>query len=114
MIIIWRGAGGLVIIFGIISAVLANVFASSFSYEDSYFAHHAWLQALTLGLAGTLSWATGRVLNSRPGGPVTDPQTGQTMIQAPNHHLMFIKMEYWGPIYLAIAVLVLILGAIKR
>jgi hypothetical protein len=94
--------------------VLANVIASSVHYDNNYFAHHPWLQALTLATAGAFSWVTGRFLNSRPGRPVTNPETGETVIEKPNHHLMFIKMEYWGPIYLAIALLVLVLGVIKR
>jgi len=114
MIIIWQGAGGLVIIFGIIAAVLANVFASSFSYEDAYFAHHSWLQALTLATAGVLSWFTGRFLNSRPGRELVDKQTGQAVIEKPNHHLMFIKMEYWGLIYFAFALAVITLGLIRN
>ena len=114
MIVIWRGAGGLVILFGIFAAVVANVLAGSFSDEDAYFANHAWLQAATLGFAGLLSWFTGRFLNRRPGRSRIDEQTGQTWIEEPNHHLMFIKMEYWGPIYLAFALLVLILAWAKH
>ena len=114
MIIVWNGAGPLIIIFGIISALLANIFASSFSSEDSYFAHHPWLQALTLATAGLLSWFTGRFLNTRPGQEVIDRQTGQVVIEKPNHHLMFIKMEYWGLIYFAIALVVFTFGVIKH
>ena len=114
MIIIWRGLGGLVILIGIVAAVAANVVASSINYDSNYFAHHAWLQALTLGVAGVLSWITGRYVNSRPGRPVTNSQTGQTVIEKPYHHLMFIKMEYWGLIYFAAGIMVLVLAAIKR
>ena len=114
MIIIWRGAGGLVIIFGIASALLTNIFASEIFRQDNYFAGHSWIQALCLWIAGAASWFVGRYLNTRPGKPVIDKQTGQRVIEKPNHHLMFIKMEYWGPIYFAIGMVVMIVGLIKR
>jgi len=114
MIVIWRGAGGLVLIFGIFSAVLTNVVSSEIFRQDNYFAGHSWIQALCLWIAGAASWFVGRYLNTRPGKPVIDKQTGQRVIEKPNHHLMFIKMEYWGPIYFAIGMVVLIIGLIKR
>ena len=114
MIVIWRGAGGLVIIFGIISAVLGNVVASAFSNQNDYFARHAWLQAGALWFAGVTSWFAGRYFNTRPGKGVVNRQTGETVIEKPNHHLMFIKMEYWGLIYFAIGLVVLIFGVIRN
>ena len=114
MIVIWRGAGPLVLLFGIISAVVVNVISSSAFDQDNYFASHSWAQAVALASAGLLSWLAGRYLNGKPGREVIDEQTGQRIIQKPNHHLMFIKMEYWGPIYLAIGVAVLIAGMVKR
>ena len=107
MIIFWRGAGGLVIIFGIVAAVLGNVVASAFSNRTDYFATHTWIQVSALCFAGIPSWFLGRYLNTRPGRPVIHQQTGQAAIEEPNHHLMFIKMEYWGLIYFAIALLLL-------
>ena len=64
--------------------------------------------------AGAASWLAGKYLNSRPGREVIDEVSGERVIEKPNHHLMFIKMEYWGPIYLAIGLVVLIAGMIKR
>lgn len=114
MIIIWKGAGALVIIFGIIAAVLANVAGSVVFNQDNYFSTHSWIQASTLAFAGVLSWFTGRFLNCRPGRPVIDKQTGQTILEKPNHHLMFVKMEYWGLIYLVIGILVLVAGFVRH
>jgi hypothetical protein len=56
-----------------------------------------------------------REISEQPARPErVDKQTGQSVIEKPNHHLMFIKMEYWGPIYLAIALAVLIYGLLKH
>src|SRR5258705_3723247 len=44
----------------------------------------------------------------RSGRVLVDKATGQETTIRPNHHLMFIKMEYWGPIFFAIGIFVLI------
>jgi hypothetical protein len=114
MIVIWRGAGAAVMLFGIIAAVVMNVITSSAFNQNNYFATHSWAQAGALWGAGAASWLAGKYLNSRPGREVIDEVSGERVIQKPNHHLMFIKMEYWGPIYLVIGLVVLIAGMLKR
>jgi len=113
MIVIWRGAGGLVLIFGIVSAVLMNVVTSSFFNETNYFADHSWAQASSLWLAAIGCWFLGRYLNGQPPNIVTD-KTGREITVKPNHHLMFIKMEYWGLIFFVIGICVLIAGRLKH
>src|SRR5258706_10350622 len=111
MIVFWKGAGGLVLIFGIAAALLTNIITSSVFNENNYFARHAWAQAMSLWIAGTACWFLGRRLNNRPGRIMIDKGTGQELTIQPNHHLMFIKMEYWGPIFFAIGLFVMIRGA---
>src|SRR6266568_3528037 len=106
MIIIWKGAGALVLIFGIVAAVLTNVVTSSFLNDTNYFAKHSWAQASSLGIAGIACWFLGKYLNGQPPKTVKD-KTGREVKVKPNHHLMFIKMEYWGPIYFVIGMCVL-------
>jgi hypothetical protein len=113
MIIFWRGAGGLVLIFGIVSALITNIVTSLVFKETNYFANHSWAQASSLWITGLASWFLGRYLNSRPPKMVTNRNGQQEMVK-PNHHLMFIKMEYWGPIFLVIGTFVLIAGAMKH
>ena len=113
MIIIWRGAGGLVLIFGIVSALVTNIVTSLIFKENNYFADHSWAQATSLWIAALACWLLGRYLHSRPPKIKTD-KAGREVVVAPNHHLMFIKMEYWGPIFLVIGIGVLIAGAVKH
>jgi hypothetical protein len=114
MIIIWNGAGALVLIIGILAALLMNIITSAVFYQNDYFADHRWSQAMALWIAGAASWAIGRYLNRRPGQLVIDRATGQKVLQEPNHHLMFIKMEYWGVIFFVIGVIVFILGLSRK
>ena len=50
----------------------------------------------------------GRYLNGKPGRILIDKATGEEVIEKPNHHLMFIKMEYWGVIFFAIGFVLLV------
>lgn len=113
MIVFWKGAGALVLIFGIVSALFTNVITSSVFNENNYFASHAWAQAMSLFIAGIASWFLGRHLNNRPGRVLVDKATGEEVTLRPTHHLMFIKMEYWGPIFWAIGLFVLLAAAVR-
>jgi hypothetical protein len=113
MIVIWRGAGGLVLIFGIVSALITNIVTSSVFKENNYFPDHSWAQAASLWITALACWFLGRFLNSRPPKIMTD-KNGREVTVVPNHHLMFIKMEYWGPIFFVIGIGVLIAGAVKH
>jgi hypothetical protein len=113
MIVIWKGAGALVLLFGIGAALFTNIITSSVFNENNYFAKHSWAQAMSLWIAGTACWFLGRFLNHRPGRVLVDKATGQEVTLRPNHHLMFIKMEYWGPIFFAIGLCVLFAGAMR-
>ena len=114
MLIIWRGAGALVLLFGIISALLMNVVTSLVFNQNNYFANHAWAQAFSLWIAGAASWFTGRYLNRRPGKVLIEKATGQEVTLKPNHSLFFIKVEYWGPILFVIGVCVLFAALLRR
>jgi len=104
MIIVWKGAGGLVIIIGILSCLVTNIITSAVFEEPNYFQAHFWPKLVALGTTGLSCWFLGRYLNSRPPRIVINKRTGEEVEEKPNHHLMFIKLEYWGVILLAIGV----------
>ena len=113
MIVIWKGAGGLVLIFGIVAALLTNVVTSSAFNQNNYFADHAWAQAMSLWMAGTACWFLGRYLNSKSGRVLIDKATGQEITIKPDHSLFFIKLEYWGPILFGIGLFVLLASFLR-
>jgi len=108
MLLIWRGAGGLVILIGVLAAVLTNLIASSLFQEDNYFQRHAWAQAAALWGSGVACWFLGRYLHGKPGRVLIDKATGEEVTLKPNHSLFFIKLEYWGPILFLIGLAVLL------
>jgi hypothetical protein len=107
MIIIWRGAGGLVLLIGIVVCLFVNVLTSALFNEDNYFQAHLWPKLAALGLIGASCWFLGRYLNGKPAQTFIDETTGQEVKVKPSHELMFIKMEYWGVIFVAIGVVLL-------
>lgn len=104
MIFIWRGAGGLVFLIGIVVCLLLNIVTSAVYHENNYFQAYLWPKVAALWITGACSWFLGRYLNSRPPRVVPNRETGRNDLVKPNHHLMFIKMEYWGLIFFAIGV----------
>jgi len=108
MIIIWRGAGGLVILIGILVCLAMNIFISKTFEEPDYFQKYLWPKLVALGVTGAWCWFLGRYLNSRPPKILIDQATGQEITWKPRHELMFIKMEYWGLIFAGIGIVLLV------
>ena len=104
MIVIWRGAGGAVIIIGIVVCLLLNIVTSAVYHQNDYFSAHLWPKVAALWITGASCWFLGRYLNGRPPRVVMNRETGREDLVKPNHHLMFVKLEYWGPIFFAVGV----------
>ena len=107
MIIVWRGAGAAVFIFGILFALGVNIATSVWFHQTNYFQTHSGAQAISLWFTSVCCWFLGRYLHSRPPKVLIDKQTGAEVIQRPIHDLLFIKLEYWGLILFAVSILVL-------
>ena len=110
MLIIWRGSGGLVIIAGILVCLVTNIVTSKAFDESNYFQAHLWPKLAALGITGLMCWFLGRYLHSRPPQLVLDETTGEEVELKPRHDFMFIKIEYWGVIYILIAFVVLVMN----
>ena len=110
MVFIWRGAGGFVIIAGILVCLFTNIVTSKMFDESNYFQGHLWPKLAALAITGLLCWFGGRYLHSRPSQLVLDETTGEQAEAKPIHDFMFIKMEYWGVIYGVIAMVLLVMN----
>lgn len=108
MIIIWRGAGGLVIGIGLIVCLAVNIFTSKMFEEPDYFQKYLWPKLVTLGITSVSCWFLGRYLNSRPPRILVDEASGKEFRFKPRHELMFIKMEYWGVIFAVVGLMLLV------
>lgn len=90
------------IIIGILACLLMNIITSALFNQNDYFQVFLWPKLAALGITGVSCWFLGRYLNGKPGRVMIDKATGQEVYEKPNHHLMFIKLEYWGLIFFAI------------
>ena len=110
MIVIWRGLGFLALLIGILACLVTNIVTSRMFEENNYFQRHLWPKLIALGVTGVCCWFLGRYLHRLPPRLVIDRATGQEILQKPNHHLMFIKLEYWGVIFLGAALALLVIN----
>ena len=110
MIVVSRGLGFLALIIGVLACLVTNIVTSKMFDENNYFQSHLWPKLTALGITGVCCWFLGRYLHRQPSRLVMDPATGQQIEVKPNHHLMFIKLEYWGVIFVVIALAILVIN----
>ena len=101
--LIWQGLGFLV------PVILMAVTAAAQWLTDSwlgggYYDGHGVPQLFATALAAALVTAIGLYLRGRGQRLVVDKQTGQDLVLRRRHTLFFIPMEFWGPILLAVGV----------
>lgn len=116
MIEVHRGAGGLVLIFGVSAALLMNIVTIKL-FGDSYYQEHSWPKLVVLLLAGVSCLVAGMVLKKKR---LRDAQREQEHIDSlspkfgaikeiafagPRDHLMFIPLQYWSIIYFLAALM---------
>ena len=104
MIVIWRGAGGLVLLIPIVACLIMNFGTAKAFNETTYFQDNLWPKVAALWLTGIVTWIVGKYLNNRPEQVVIDGPTGEEVKRRLRHDFMFIKVEYWGVISVAIGI----------
>ena len=102
--IIWNGMGFLVAVIGF-GCLLATEFITEAAYKDDrYYQMHGWPKLAAFLVAGVIVWFLGRYLNSKGARRLIDPETNQEVWLKRNHSFFFIRMEYWGPIFVVLGV----------
>lgn len=107
MLIVWGGHGYLVPA-ATFTICLATEYATGrLSADEKYYQEQAWPVSFALVAAAIASYRGGKHLNR----PATD-RYGQPSIapppESPLHTFIFIRMEHWGPILAAMAVVMLL------
>ncbi|QDH78207.1 hypothetical protein FKX85_03785 [Echinicola soli] len=99
--IIWSGRG----IFSILVLLLSV--ALFMSVLGNAYLQYAF--SLSFFVAGVFSWVMGRKWNSDEGKTLVDKKTGQEFSVKPHHSIFWIKMQYWGPVFIILGLLVMFL-----
>ena len=110
MLIFGRGIGFMALIIAIIACLVTNIVTSKVFDETNYFQGHLWPKVVALVISGVCCYFLGRYANSRPPKTVFDQRTGEQFERKPVHDLMFIKLEYWGLIFVGIGFVLLLIN----
>ena len=105
--VIWSGLGFLVAVITFLLLLLAEYGTEALYGDESYYQAHGWPKLLAFWLAGAVIWPLGAYLNRKQGKVMIEKATGREVLLKPDHTFFFIRMEYWGPILLALGVIFL-------
>ena len=98
--IVWSGKGFISVLVLIVSLLLlVNVLPKDqgdYAFVFAFF------------VAGAFSWFMGKKWNEEEAKTFIDKATGQEIILKPNHSLFWIKLQYWGFIFGAFGLIILI------
>jgi hypothetical protein len=98
--IVWSGKGFLSVLILVVSfGLLANILPK----EQGDYAF-----VLAFFITGAFSWFMGKKWNEQNARTVIDKATGQEILIKENHSLFWIKLQYWGPIFAAFGLVILI------
>ena len=106
--IIWHGAGPLVLAITFCCSLIAQLLTDKLSGTPTYWQSHSWPFASALFAAAPFIWCVGRTLERRSGKVLIDPETNSPVRLDKPHDFFVIPMKYWGAILLIIATVVLV------
>ena len=98
--IVWSGRG-----FLSVAVLIANfiLFISILPEEQSDYG-----LIMSFFITGVFSWFMGKKWNEKEGRIMIDKESGQEILIKPNHSLFWIKMQYWGPIFGLLGIIILV------
>jgi hypothetical protein len=112
MIVIWRGWGFIVLLFGFAAAALAAIIIERGSVESAVAVGSIDIASAALGAFGV--WLFAHRIDSRPHRILIDKKTGREIRVGPSAgSLFFIKTRHWPYIMLAIGVIFAIRRALN-
>ena len=114
MIFTWRGIGAVALIIPIIVCLGINIVTSRVFDEPNYFQGHLWPKLAALGISGFCCGVLGLYVNSKPPRIEIDEETGREIEVKPYHSFMFIKLEYWAVVFVAIGLVVLFINLASK
>ncbi len=102
--IFWNGMGFLVVVFVFGFSLIANLITNNITGGEEYWNSHQWPFGVSLIVAGVLSWGVGRLLARRKARTLVDKETGEDVVLESYHALFFVKMHWWGPVFIILGV----------
>ena len=100
--IISRGDGALALYIPFVIWIAA-VLVTEHYVEKDFILRSTWAAPLTFAISGLIVILVGRKLNSKPPRVLLDPETYEEVILEEKHTCFWIPMQYWGYLYLLLA-----------
>jgi len=101
--VIWTG-------WGILAALIWGAFLGLTQllidgiYGRGFYTAHMWPKIIASALPAPTIWFVGRAMNG-------NPDSERRLEYGPRHTLFFIPMEWWGPIFLGIGIVIALVHA---
>ncbi|MBK1809937.1 hypothetical protein JHL18_04685 [Clostridium sp. YIM B02505] len=102
--LIWKGYGFLAFLFFLTSFLIVEL-----AVGETFYRAHRWLDFFAFVITALFCYFVGKKLNNNKGKVYIDKKTGEEVLIKTTHSLFFIKMEYWGFIFLVIGFIYLFL-----
>jgi hypothetical protein len=110
MLLIWRGLGILVVVIALGCSLAANLVTDRLTGSGAYWRGHGWPFACALMGAGIICYLLGHALARAAARNQTDPSFSARVGVPARNEFFFIKMQWWGPILVGIAIVILLAG----
>lgn len=104
MLIFWRGLGWLVPVVSL-GAMIMSQLAIDAVYGDGFYTATAWPKDAAVVFTALSIVLLGLYLNHVKRRTLVDEETGEVLGKAPLHSFLFIPIEYWAAIILALSFL---------
>jgi hypothetical protein len=95
--VVWTGGGVLVLIMWVAGVGLTQLVVD-LVYHAGFYTAHAWPKILGCAVSAPFIWMAGRAWNGSPG--------DERRSHGAAHTLFWVPMEYWGPIFIVVGVVV--------
>lgn len=102
--LIWKGYGFLAFLVFLVSFLVVEL-----AVGETFYRTHRWVDFFGFVISALFCYFVGKKLNNNKGKVYIDKKTGEEVLIKKTHSLFFIKMEYWGIIFLVIGCIYLFL-----
>ena len=110
--LIWSGHGYLVALVTFACCFLMETATRAVFHDKAFYQEHIWPIPVALAIAGAICFVVGRSLHRPTSRRVVDIETGeQFTLHSALHTFFFLRIEYWGPLLGAIAIITAIYQA---
>lgn len=110
--LIWRGWGVLAAVFGFGGLVVMQLLLDSVGGSGTYQENSNLWGGLGLLIGGVLTGWLGVRWNRGEARVLVDEETGERVEVKAEHSLLWIKMEYWGGMFVAGGAVMMVIGLV--